>query len=53
MGDDLMEEIYFQMLNLASYLTQHGIKFKFDPANIGLSKDIKLKYFLNEFSIDN
>jgi hypothetical protein len=41
------------MLNLASYLTQNGIKFKFDPNNIGLSKEIKLKYFLNEFSIDN
>ena len=48
-----MEELYMQMLNLTSYLTQNGIKFKFDPSSMGLSKDIKLKYFLSEFSFDN
>lgn len=41
------------MLNLATYLTQSGLKFKFNPKNIGLSKDIKVKYFLSEFAIDN
>ena len=41
------------MLNLATYLTQNGLKFKFNPKNIGLSKDIKVKYFLSEFAIDN
>lgn len=35
------------MLNLASYLTQNGIRFKFDPLNLGLSKEIKVKYFLS------
>lgn len=41
------------MLNLANFLTQQGIKFKFHPSNLGLSKDIKVKYFLSEFAIDD
>jgi hypothetical protein len=53
MGDDVLEELEFEILNLATYLTQNGIKFKFNPRNLGLSKDIKVKYFLNEFAIDN
>jgi hypothetical protein len=40
------------MLNLTFYLTERGIKFLFDPDNVGLSKDIKIKYFLKDFSID-
>ena len=40
------------MLSLTHYLTEKGIKFKFDPKCLGLSKGIKAKYFLNEFSID-
>lgn len=40
------------MLNLATYLTQAGIRFRFEPRNLGLSRDIKVKYFLDEFSID-
>ena len=40
------------MLTLASYLTQHNIKFHFDPNCFGLSKSIKVKYFLHEFMID-
>jgi len=34
-------------------LAGNGIKFTFDPKCMGLSKDIKIKYFLKEFSIDN
>ena len=41
------------MLTLASFLTQHSIKFRFDPCSLGLSKDIKIKYFLHEFMIDS
>ena len=41
------------MLNLATYLTQAGIRFRFEPRNLGLSREIKVKYFLDEFSIDN
>jgi len=37
---------------MASYLTKHNIKFRFDPKCLGLSKDIKVKYFLHEFAID-
>ena len=40
------------MLNLATYLTQTGIRFRFEPGNLGLSREIKVKYFLDEFSID-
>lgn len=40
------------MLNLATYLTQAGIRLRFEPRNLGLSRDIKVKYFLDEFSID-
>jgi len=41
------------MLNLANYLASNGITFTFDPECLGLSKDIKIKYFLDKFSIDN
>lgn len=41
------------MLSLANYLTQNGIRFVFDPDCLGLSKDIRVKYFLNEFSVDH
>ena len=53
LGDDVLEELEFEMLNLATYLTQSGIRFQFDPKGIGLSKDIRIKYFLKEFAIDN
>lgn len=33
-------------MNLASYLAKKGIKFRFDPKAVGLSRDIKIKYFL-------
>ena len=38
---------------MAGYLTGCGVKFNFDPKCVGLSKDIKIKYFLKEFSIDS
>jgi hypothetical protein len=41
------------MLNLTFYLTENGIKFLFDPNNLGLSKEIKIKYFLKDFSFDS
>ena len=40
------------MLNLASFLSHKGFKFTFNPHCVGLSQDIKVKYFLNEFAID-
>lgn len=53
LGDDILEELEFEMLSLANYLTQHSIRFHFDPSALGLSKDIKVKYFLHEFMIDS
>ena len=53
LGDDVLEQLEFEVLSLANYLTQNGIKFAFNPQNLGLSKDIHVKYFLNEFSIDS
>lgn len=29
LGDDVLEELEFEMLNLATYLTQAGIRFRF------------------------
>jgi hypothetical protein len=40
------------MLELAEYLCRSSIKFSFDPDSIGLSENMTIKYFLNEFSID-
>ena len=53
MGEELIKELQFQLLNLTSYLTQNGVKFTFSPRCVGLSKDITIKYFLNEFAIDH
>ena len=53
LGEDVLEELEFEMLSLANYLTQNGIKFKFNSHNLGLSKEIHIKYFLNEFSLDS
>lgn len=47
MGEEFVKELQFQMLNVSSYLSQQGIKFVFNPKSVGLSKDIKIKYFLN------
>ena len=40
-------------MNLVGYLTSNGLNFNFDPCCVGLSKDIKIKYFLKEFTIHN
>lgn len=53
LGDDIIEQIEFEMLSLANYLTQKNVKFSFDPHCLGLSKEIRVKYFLNEFVLDD
>ena len=53
MGDELVKELQFELLALANYLTNNGIRFAFEPQCVGLSKDIKIKYFLTEFAIDH
>ena len=40
------------MLELAEFLCRASIKFKFDQKAIGLSEDMSIKYFLNEFQLD-
>lgn len=40
------------MVDLAEDLTRMGIKYTFNPDCLGLSKDMTIKYFLNEFTID-
>lgn len=47
-----MQTLQLQMLDLAEYLARSSIKFSFDPSCIGLSKEMNVKYFLNEFSLD-
>lgn len=51
-NEDLINSLEEQLYELVEYLTRSSIKFDFDPDNIGLSKDMTIKYFLNEFSID-
>ncbi len=34
------------MLDLTRYLAKQDIKYHFDPKCIGLSKEIKVKYFM-------
>ena len=41
------------MLTLANFLTQQNIKFSFDPGCLGLDSEMKVKYFLQEFSVDS
>lgn len=52
MGEELLKELQLELMNLASYLAKKGIKFGFDPKCVGLSRDIKIKYFLGEFVVD-
>ena len=40
------------MLGLANYLANRNIKFRFDPKCLGLDKEMKIKYFLQEFMMD-
>lgn len=53
LGDDVVEELELAMVGLANYLTSQGIRFVFDPRCLGLSRDIRVKYFLNEFAVDH
>lgn len=53
LGEDILDELQEQMIALTRYLTKHNIKFHFDPDCLGLSKDIKVKYFLQEFMVDS
>lgn len=39
-------------MSLATFLSRKGVKFVFDPKCVGLSRDIKIKYFLGEFAMD-
>ena len=41
------------MLSLANYLTKNNIKFNFDFRCLGLDKEMKVKYFLQEFMVDS
>ena len=41
------------MLSLANYLANKNIKFNFDPKCVGMDKDMKIKYFLQEFMLDS
>ena len=40
------------MEELAEHLCRSSIKFKFDPMAVGLSQNMGIKYFLNEFQLD-
>lgn len=53
LGDDILDELQAQMMTLTRYLVKNDIKFHFDPDCLGLSKDIKVKYFLTEFMVDS
>lgn len=52
MGEELLKELQLELMNLASFLAKRGVKFVFDPKCVGLSQDIKVKYFLAEFAMD-
>ena len=41
------------MVSLANYLTHEHIKFRFDQNCLGLDKEMKVKYFLQEFMLDS
>lgn len=51
LGDDVLDNLKNQMLDLSSYLNANGIAFTFDPRFVGLNEEIRLKYFLGDFSI--
>lgn len=53
MGEDLVKELQIELMDVASFLAKKGLKFDFDPRCVGLSKDIKIKYFLGEFEMDS
>ena len=51
-GDEMIEKLQLEMMNLATSLAHQGIRFHFNPHCIGLSRDITIKYFLSDFSYD-
>lgn len=51
-NEDLIESLQEQMLELADYLCRSSIKFSFDPDCLGLSENMTVKYFLNQFAVD-
>lgn len=51
-NEELLVGLEEQMVLLAEHLTRMGIKYAFDPDCLGLCKDMRVKYFLNEFTID-
>lgn len=53
LGEDFVDDLEFQLLSLASFLTQQNIKFSFDPRCMGLDSELKVKYLLNEFMVDS
>ena len=40
------------MLELAEYLCRSSLRFKFDGELIGLDHEMKVKYMMEEFSVD-
>ena len=52
-NEELLVGLEEQMVQLAEHLTRMGIKYAFDPDCLGLCKDMRVKYFLNEFTIDS
>ena len=51
-ADEIVDELEFEMLALANYLTHENIKFNFDPKCLGFNNKLKVKYFLQEFMIE-
>lgn len=52
MNEELLVDLQHQLLSLAEYLSRLSIRFQFDPAAVGLSHELEVKYFLTEFCID-
>lgn len=51
-NEELVGVLEEQLVEVAEYLTRCSLKFDFDPACVGLSKEMTVKYFLNEFTVD-
>jgi len=51
-NEEAVETLEKQLLDVVEYLNRSSFKFEFDPSSVGLSSDMTIKYFLNEFSID-
>ena len=51
LGDDVLGSLKSQMLDLSNFLNASGIAFTFDPRFVGVNQDMRLKYFISDFSI--